>query len=140
MHISAVLVSVTGFVYAWMRYIIVPRDEFSVVGHHLQPTIQHLHVLAAPIFVLMIGVFWQSHAIAHWVRNVREGRYSGIGQLIVVVPMIFSAYLLQTATSGAWRLIWVWLHIVTSLIWVFMYLLHFVTHLREKYRRGRIKP
>lgn len=129
MHISALLVSATGLVYAWMRYVAVPRDEFAVVNHPLQPAVQHLHVLVAPALVIMIGVFWQSHAMNHWKHGVREGRYSGIGQLMIALPMIFSAYLLQTATSDGWRLTWIWVHVATSVIWVAGYIIHYIAHL-----------
>jgi len=132
MHISAVLVAATGFVYAWMRYFMQPPDEFAVVNHPLQPFVQHLHILVAPVLVIMIGVFWQSHAIQHWKGGVREGRYSGIGQLALALPMIFSAYLLQTATSEVWRVVWIWVHVTTSVIWVFGYVVHYVAHVLKK--------
>jgi len=106
-----------------------PVGEFAVVNHPFQPAVQHLHVLAAPALVIMIGVFWQSHAINHWKRGVREGRYSGIGQLLLALPMIFSAYLLQTATSEGWRLVWIWIHVATSVTWVAGYIIHYTAHL-----------
>ena len=136
MHVSAFLVAATGLVYAWMRYIAATPDEFALVNHPLQPTVQHLHVLTAPALVIMLGVFWQSHAMNHWKHSAREGRYSGIGQLLVALPMILSAYLLQTATSEGWRLTWIWVHVATSVAWVAGYLIHYGTHLVGK-RKGQ---
>ena len=135
MHISALLVTATGFVYAWMRYFMDPLDEFAVIHHPLQPAAQHLHVLVAPALVIMIGVFWHSHAIHYWKHRVREGRYSGIGQLTLVLPMIFSAYLLQTATSEAWRVVWIWIHVATSVIWVAGYVVHYGVHILQRRKR-----
>jgi len=49
--VSTVLVAGTGVVYAGMRYLLAPADPFAVVNHPLPPTIQHLHVLVAPLLV-----------------------------------------------------------------------------------------
>ena len=47
-HLSTLLVGITGVIYAIMRYLMEPTDPFSVVNHPWQPTLQHLHVLVAP--------------------------------------------------------------------------------------------
>ena len=135
MHLSAAFVAGTGLVYAWMRYFTTPRDEFAVVNHPLQPAVQHLHVVIAPALVVMLGVFWQTHAWHHYRRGVRDGRCSGIAQLVAALPMIFSGYLLQTATSEGWRTAWIWVHVATSVAWGAGYAIHYGAHLLGQRRR-----
>ncbi|HXO18770.1 MAG TPA: hypothetical protein VOA87_02470, partial [Thermoanaerobaculia bacterium] len=65
-HAATILVGSTGLVYAWMRYLLAPADPFAVVNHPLQPLVQHLHVLAAPLLVFAVGLIWRRHVWAGW--------------------------------------------------------------------------
>ena len=47
-----------------MRYLMEPTDLFSVVNHPWQPTLQHLHVLVAPLMVFAVGLIWKKHIAA----------------------------------------------------------------------------
>lgn len=123
-HVANLLVGGTGLVYAWMRYLAEPADEFAVVNHPWQPDVQHLHVLTAPLLVFASGLIWRDHV---W-RRVRSGfrprRRLGLALFALLVPMIASGYLLQVATSEPWRAAYGWLHLATSLLWVAAYVAH----------------
>ena len=113
----------TGLVYAWMRYLVAPADEWAVVNHPWQPLVQHLHVLSAPLLVFAIGVIWSVHAIAK-LRNGRRGRASGLGLMALFLPMAASGYLLQVAVDPEWRRRWVVIHVISSLLWVAALVVH----------------
>lgn len=127
LHLSNALVGGTGLVYAWMRYLAEPADEFAVVNHPWQPQVQHLHVLVAPALVFAVGVVWRAHV---WVR-VRSGfrarRPTGLALALSFAPMTASGYLLQTAGAEPWRTIWIWVHVATSLLWCLAYGVHLLS-------------
>ena len=123
LHLANLAVSGTGLVYAWMSYLAEPVDEWAVVNHPYQPLVQHLHVLAAPLLVFAIGMIWSVHAIAK-LRNSRRGRASGLGLMMLFLPMAASGYFLQVAVDPDWRRGWVVIHIVSSLLWVLALAVH----------------
>lgn len=131
-HFSTVLVTVTGLVYAAMRYLLEPSDPFSVVNHPLQPTVQHLHVLAAPLLVFGAGVIWREHVWKHYRNGIRSGRRSGVWMLLTIAPMVVSGYLIQTTVTESWRTAWIVVHLATSGIWVAGYAAHAVAALRRR--------
>jgi len=134
LHVSTLLVGGTGVVYAWMIYLVKPSDPYSVVNHPLQPQTQHLHVLVAPLLVFATGLVWRRHVWSQWRRGIAQGRWSGLWQVFLLVPMIASGYLLQTAVDGGWRKIWVGIHLAASALWLLGYLVHQITH-QMRYRR-----
>ncbi|MGD2115487.1 MAG: hypothetical protein PVG07_10565 [Acidobacteriota bacterium] len=138
-HLSILLVGGTGLVYAWMKYLMEPSDPFAVVNHPFQPTIQHLHVLTAPLLVFGVGIIWREHIWKHWSRGVRTGRRSGASMLLTAVPMVLSGYLIQTTVTEGWRTAWIVLHLVASGLWVVGYLSHSVVleRLRARSRERR---
>lgn len=136
-HASTALVGGTGLVYAWMAYAVRPADEFAVANHPLQPQVQHLHILLAPLLVFAVGLIWQCHVWSHWRSGVRQRRRSGLSLALTTVPMIASGYLIQTAVEPAWREIWIGVHLVSSGLWLLGYLVHQVLTLRELWARRR---
>lgn len=134
-HLSTLLVGGTGLVYAWMRYLLPPPDEWAVIHHPLQPLTQHLHVLAAPLLVFGVGVIWSQHVWGHWRRGVPARRRSGLFLLLGLVPMAASGYLLQTTTDEAWRKAWVVVHVASSLLYLAGYVGHAVAALQCWARR-----
>jgi hypothetical protein len=124
LHASNLAVGGTGLVYAWMRYLARPADEFAVVNHPWQPAVQHLHVLVAPLLVFALGLVWTEHV---W-RRVRTGfrarRRTGLALLGLFAPMALSGYLLQISVEEGWRTAWIWIHVATSLLWIGSYLVH----------------
>ena len=123
-HLSNLLVGGTGLVYAWMIYFVEPADPYSVVHHPLQPAVQHLHILVAPLLVFTAGLIWRRHVWWQWRTGSGERRRSGLSLATVLIPMIVSGYLIQTAVDDAWRKIWVIVHLTASGAWLLGYLVH----------------
>lgn len=139
LHLSNLLVGGTGLIYAWMVYLVKPADPYAVVNHPLQPQVQHLHILAAPLLVFTAGLIWRRHVWAQWRRGNGERRRSGLSLVFLLVPMIVSGYLIQTAVDDAWRKVWVGLHLAASGLWLLGYAAHQVSALwpRPKPVAGR---
>ena len=133
-HLANLAVAGTGLIYAWMRYLVEPADEWAVVNHPWQPHLQHLHVLAAPLLVFVLGVIWSAHVIAK-LKNGSKNRVVGIGLTTLFLPMALSGYLLQVAVSPNWRATWVGVHVVSSLLWVAAFAVHQLVALLAKGKR-----
>lgn len=138
-HGSTILVGVTGLVYAWMRYLLQPVDPYAVVNHPLQPTVQHLHVLVAPLLVFGAGLIWKNHVWNHFRKGVPRARRSGISLVLTLAPMVVSGYLIQTTITEGWRTAWIAIHCATSAIWLLVYLTHVVAATRRKIGRRRAR-
>ena len=123
LHVANGLVGGTGLVYATMRYLMSPVDEWSVVNHPWQPHVQHLHVLAAPLLVFAVGLIWSRHVSTKY-RNGSQGRTTGIGLVVALVPMAVSGYLIQVAVDPTWRTAWVVIHVASSLVWLVVLTAH----------------
>jgi hypothetical protein len=124
LHVANLLVGGTGLVYAWMLYLVKSKDPYAVVNHPLQPQVQHLHVLAAPLLVFAAGLIWQRHVLFQWRRGVRARRRSGLTLASLLAPMIASGYLIQIAVDDGWRKVWVGVHLAASGLWLAGYLAH----------------
>ena len=135
LHLANIAVCGTGLVYAWMRYLVEPADEWAVVNHPWQPYVQHLHVLAAPLLVFALGLIWSAHILGK-LQNGRKNRAAGIGLTTLFLPMAASGYLLQVAVDPGWRRTWVWVHVVSSLLWVAAFVVHQVRAMMTKNRNG----
>jgi hypothetical protein len=131
LHVANLVVSGTGLVYAWMRYLVAPADEWAVVNHPWQPLFQHLHVLAAPLLVFAMGLIWSAHIIGK-LQNGRKNRMAGLGLTALFLPMASSGYLLQVSVQPGWRQAWIWVHIVSSLLWVAAFVVHQVVAMAKK--------
>lgn len=131
-HVSTILVAGTGAVYAVMRYLMEPADPYAVVSHPLQPTVQHLHVLAAPFLVFAAGLIWREHVWKHFKNGVRSGRRSGLWMLPTLLPMVVSGYLIQTTVTEGWRTAWIAVHLVTSTLWLLGYAGHAVAAVQRR--------
>ena len=123
LHAANVAVCASGLVYAWMRYLAEPADEWAVVNHPWQPLLQHLHVLAAPLLVFAVGLIWSVHVLGK-LKNGRANQAAGIGLMALFLPMVASGYLLQVAVAPGWRLTWIWIHVLSSLIWITAFVIH----------------
>ena len=134
-HVSTVLVTATGAVYAVMRYLMAPADPYAVVNHPLQPAVQHLHVLVAPFLVFGAGLIWREHVWKHFRQGVRSGRRSGLWMLPTLLPMMVSGYLIQTTVTEGWRTAWVVVHLAASALWVAGYAGHTVAAVRRRAAR-----
>jgi hypothetical protein len=135
LHLSNLLVGLTGLVYAWMLWFVHPTDPYAVVNHPWQPHVQHLHILIAPFLVFAVGMVWHRHIWAHWKRGRPGGRRTGLSMVLTLAPMVVSGYLVQTAVDDDWRKIWVIVHLIASGLWLAVYLAHQVRPLLARNRR-----
>lgn len=121
---AALLVGGSGLAYGWLRYFQLRAGEFGLEAHPLQAPLQHLHVLAAPALVLLLGAVLKGHAEA----QVREGRLKrfGTGLLLMLglAPMILGGVAVQVVVDPAWRRLWAWVHGISSLVFLCAYLVH----------------
>lgn len=124
LHVSHVLVGGTGLVYAWMLWFATSDDPEALVNHPLQPDVQHLHVLTAPLLVFAIGLVWRAHVWTRVRGGHRARRASGLALFASAAPMIASGYFVQTAVDPDWREAWVAVHVATSLAWIAAYAAH----------------
>ncbi len=116
------LVAATGLVYLYMAWLLSPPDDWAVINHPWQPTVQHLHVLVAPLLVFAVGVLFR----AHIVKRLRRRLTLDTGGLMILlfVPMVVSGYALQVSSEQAWRDGWAWVHVVSSGLWFAGYIGH----------------
>lgn len=129
--VSVVLVVVTGCIYGWMKYFAMSNDPYAIVNHPWQPAMQHAHVLTAPLFVFAVGLIWRDHIWCHFRSGQPLKRRSGIVSMLTLVPMALSGYLLQISTEDAVRMLWIWTHGITSLIFVAAFALHMLMRFRR---------
>jgi len=122
--LSNLLVGGTGVVYAVMRYLMTPGDEWAIVNHPWQPHVQHLHVVAAPLLVFAVGLIWKGHVREKLERGTGGGRATGIALVSQLFPMVASGYLIQVAVTPLWRTIWIWVHVLTGSLWLVAYVWH----------------
>lgn len=123
-HIATALVGVTGLVYGWMRYLLEPVDEFALVNHAREPLLKTLHILTAPLLVFACGLLWRHHVWARIRAGYPHRRWSGMALAALLLPMVASGYLMQTAVEPEWRQVWIWVHGITGSLWVALYLGH----------------
>lgn len=124
LHASSLLVGGTGLAYGYMRYFSEPEDPFSIVNHPWQPDAQHLHILLAPILVFACGWIWQNHVWTRIRSGYKKHRRSGWLLILTLFPMVFSGYLVQVSEQESWRLLWAWVHGISSCIWLLFALIH----------------
>ena len=120
------LVAGSGLLLGGWKYLTPPPDDpYQAFSHPWLPHALHAHVLAAPLWLLAIGWILRDHIVARWRSAVRHrGRRTGVTAALLLLPMVGSGYLLQTATSEGWRRTLVWIHVVTGL----GYAVGFVAH------------
>lgn len=114
----------TGVVYAVMRYLLEPADEFAVVNHPLEPHVQHLHVLAGPWLVFVVGLVWHGHVRRRLAGPGQAGRLSGTTMVLAFVPLVLSGGLIQVSVEPGWRRLWVGVHLGAAALWLGGWVLH----------------
>ena len=129
--VSSLLVTVTGGVYIWMKYLLPEPAGFSIIRHPLQPLVLKLHIITAPLLLLAIGAVAVRHIWRHLVSKTRQGRRSGWSAAIVTIPMIFTGYFLQVVSSEGWLGGLAIAHIVTGVVYGGALLLHQVMVRRD---------
>ncbi|HET8900751.1 MAG TPA: hypothetical protein VFM84_02330 [Holophagaceae bacterium] len=133
LHATAAAAAITGGVYGWFRYFGQRMGDFGPEPSAWQGLWQHLHVLAAPLLLFMLGVVVRGHLMLKLRKGQREGKRTGLALGLLIAPMALSGYGIQVATDAGWHLALAWIHGVSSLIFVAGYLVHLVAIWR--YRR-----
>lgn len=127
LHVSVALMTISGIVFAWMKYFSKPVDEFAVINHPLQPQMLAAHVVLAPLMVFAIGWIFEDHILAKFAVRAAPLRKSGVFSMILIAPMVLSGYLLQIATADATRRAMAIAHWVSSALFVIGYAGHLLT-------------
>jgi hypothetical protein len=112
-----------------MKYMLQSDDPFAVVNHPMQPAMLDAHVLAAPAFLVLFGILFNSHVVAklgRWIPN----RRSGLVALATVALMTGSGYLLQVVTGARTRQVTLAIHIVSGSIFAVAYVVHLTVSAR----------
>lgn len=130
--LSAV-VTATGIVYFWMKYLLISDDPLAVVNHPLQPLMLDLHLLSAPVLLVIFGVVLNAHVASKFASGLPSSR-SGLTSLATFAVMALTGYLLQVIVNENTHLVLLWLHIGTGLVFAASYTFHFVTGVREWHR------
>lgn len=124
-HLSTIIVGLSGILYAVMKYLMTADDPYAVINHPLQPWMLDLHVLTAPALVFAIGLIAQDHVLGQLRKGPnRPGRASGVMALISILPMVSTGYLIQVATEETARGVLVGVHLVTSALYLVAYVAH----------------
>jgi hypothetical protein len=126
LHASTLLLTLTGAVFAFMKYAMKSEDDFAVVNHPLQPHMLSAHVVLAPFLVFGFGWIFASHVWPKLVFRDRRNRTSGIASLALIAPMTLSGYLMQISTNDTIRQAMAVAHWITSAIFVLAYVVHLV--------------
>lgn len=123
-HAAALAAGGTGVVYGWMRYLLEPVDEFALVNHPAEPLWKDLHILTAPLLLFACALLWRAHVWARWRGGYPHRRRTGIGLALLLPPVVVSGYVLQTRFGEPWRTGWIWVHGLTSSLWLVLYAAH----------------
>jgi thiamine biosynthesis lipoprotein len=135
LHLSTAALTITGLVYAWMRYLMKPSDPFSVINHPWEPHFLSTHILLAPILVVAFGFILHGHILFKISAGARTARKSGILLIPLFAMMVMSGYLLQVIVSD-FRKAFVWIHLGSGAGWSLFYL----THQIASYAQRRARP
>jgi uncharacterized membrane protein YidH (DUF202 family) len=125
LHASIALTTLTGVVFAAMKYFMKSPDEFAVANHPWQPHMLAAHVVIAPVLVFILGWTFSNHMLPKFRFGDDTRRKSGIVSMSLIAPMALSAYLLQIATNESLRNAMAIAHWVTSGVFVIAYAIHF---------------
>ena len=129
-NLCSLAVAASGFVYFWMKYLLVSDDPFAVVNHPWEAATLHLHVLASPPFILIFGVLLSSHIVKKLRTFRTPNRRTGLASFATFGVMIATGYLLQVATADAWLRALVILHVASGVVFTLTYGIHLAVSLK----------
>lgn len=132
----AAAVTLTGFVYFWMKYFVQPADPFAVVNHPLQAVMLNLHVFASPFFILVFGIILNSHVMKKLKATRLPNRRSGYTSLGTFALMVFSGYLLQVVANEQWLQAMIVVHVASGAVFSVVYFGHLII----SYKLARVRP
>ncbi|HVT05257.1 MAG TPA: hypothetical protein VHL58_17980 [Thermoanaerobaculia bacterium] len=124
LHVSTIMVTITGVVFAWMKYGMHTDDPFAVANHPWQPFLLDLHVIFAPLLVFALGWIFGDHILLKYRLSAQRKRRSGLSAMWLIAPMIMTGYLIQVITNESLQYGSRIGHWVTSGIFVVAYAVH----------------
>ena len=133
-HSANITVGISGLIYFYMLYVIEPAemDDFSVLNHPYQNLILNIHILTAPFLIFAVAYTAKSHILAKVKKRYKgPGRRSGLLMVTLFVPMVISAYIMQTTSNEGLKQVMVYTHNTTSIFWVLTYIIHQARMIRE---------
>lgn len=123
LHASVLVLTVTGAVFAFMKYWLKSGDPFAVVNHPWQPAMLSAHVIAAPFALFAFGWIFGNHIWPAFTGRA-PNRASGIASMLLIAPMTLTGYLLQVITDERIRHWMAVAHWVTSGLFAISYVAH----------------
>lgn len=124
LHVSVALTTITGVVYAIMKYLMTSDDEFAVINHPLQPHMLATHIVVAPLVLFILGWTFSNHMLPKYRYGNGENRETGIATMWLILPMTLSGYFLQVSSADATRQAMIVAHWISSALFVAAYILH----------------
>jgi hypothetical protein len=123
-YLSVACAAGSGLLYGYLLYFGETEDEFGPVQHPWVAPLQGLHVVTVPLFVFALGLIWHYHVVQKLQSGAPQRRRTGIALLSQALPMIATGYLLQVTVDELWRAVWIWSHLVTSLLFCVAFVAH----------------
>lgn len=108
---STLLTALTGLVYAWMKHLLEPVNEWAVINHPFQPWVLKLHILVAPVMVFAVGMGTMSHIWPLMRSGLPRGRLTGVWTAAAFGPLVFTGYVIQAVTIPALLAALGWAHL-----------------------------
>lgn len=137
LNATTAILTITGAVFAWMKYFMKTDDPFAVANHPWQPHMLHIHVVAAPVAVFVIGAIWAVHVKPKHEAGIKSRRKTGLAALWMIAPMALSGYLMQVMTDERLVEAMKITHWVSSTLFVAGVVVH---QLLRKNGNGAVKP
>ena len=81
----------------------------------------------AQLVIFACGLVWRSHVWKRVASGFRSRRKTGLVLFGVFLPMAVTGYLIQVTTSLTWSNVWIWVHVVASILWIVGYVVHQLT-------------
>lgn len=108
---STILSTLSGVGFFIFKYLFTNDDPFSAINHPWQPWMLRAHVLSAPVFIFIMGIVVYSHVMPRYQSKTSCGRKTGISNLVFLLVLGISGYLLPVFSSKSWHDSTAWLHI-----------------------------
>ncbi len=126
LHLAVALTSLTGAVFAVLKYFVKTDDPFAVANHPLQPHALSAHVVVAPLLLFGLGWVFGNHIWPKFRYGDGRNRATGVAAMFLIAPMTMSGYLIQISTSESLRYAMAVAHWVTSGLFVVVYAIHLI--------------
>ena len=126
----ALIVSVTGGAYFWMKYLLVNTDPFAVVNHPWESAMLAAHVIASPWLLLMFGILLNSHIVRKLRATGVPDRKTGWLSFGTFFAMVGSGYLLPVVAVEQVSELLVALHVASGLLFSVAYATHLLISVR----------